>query len=348
MSAAAAAASDCQALPAWGSYVGVLMGVAGSVGINVGQNMQAAAIRLLPEEKKMSPWSSRGWIVGFLMFVCFSLVNFAAFALAPASVLTPIESIQFVTNVAYSRIVNKCRISCRMLLGVALALGGTVLAVIFGASTSGSCHTLDELEAFWARPAWLVYLVVTVIVAAAAQLTHVVYTRRLKAYTAYMAAHQGSSGGSRVINSTRVAEMKAVEATPATPPPSPPPSVQSESKHQAAGDGAASFISITASNLEASPSPPNRSPPWPPPHHHVVLPLSFTISSASIFGANVIVHSKALSELLAIALQVPNGDWGRTDACCVHASLRLASPRLASLRLATRVPLRYHSVTPAR
>ncbi len=74
------------------------MGVFGSIGINVGQNMQAGGIAKLPDEDKMKPHKSRMWIQGMIVFVSFSMLNFAALALAPASILTPLESIQFVTS----------------------------------------------------------------------------------------------------------------------------------------------------------------------------------------------------------------------------------------------------------
>lgn len=91
----------CNALPEWGGAVGVVMGVFGSIGINVGQNLQAAGIQKLPEESRHKPQKSRQWRLGLGIFITFSMLNFAALALAPASVLTPLESIQFVTNVVY-------------------------------------------------------------------------------------------------------------------------------------------------------------------------------------------------------------------------------------------------------
>ena len=114
--------------------VGILLGTFASIGINIGQNMQADGIQTLPEEDQMKPWKSRVWIIGNAIFISCSIVNFAALGQAPASVLVPLESIQFVTNVAYSRIVKKAVIPPKMMLGVALAMCGTVLTVVFGAA----------------------------------------------------------------------------------------------------------------------------------------------------------------------------------------------------------------------
>ena len=42
----------CSELPSFGIYVGVVMGVFGSIGINIGQNMQASGLQKLPVEKR--------------------------------------------------------------------------------------------------------------------------------------------------------------------------------------------------------------------------------------------------------------------------------------------------------
>ena len=44
------------------------MGVFGSLGINVGQNMQANGIERLPAEKRAKPFQSKLWRVGLVVF----------------------------------------------------------------------------------------------------------------------------------------------------------------------------------------------------------------------------------------------------------------------------------------
>ena len=80
-----------------GFVVGVLMGVVGSIGINVGQNLQASGITSLSLDGRSRPWRSTQWTIGTSVFILFSLINFAALALAPASILTSLESIQYVS-----------------------------------------------------------------------------------------------------------------------------------------------------------------------------------------------------------------------------------------------------------
>lgn len=210
-----AMADGCQTLPAWGMPlrleramrpsrgcahashatprstrvstgfgVGVFMGVIGSIGINVGQNIQAQAIHQLAAGMKgdalPKPWKSRLWWIGQLVFIAFALINFSALALAPASILTPLESLQFVTNVFYNRIVNKAHITLKMAGAVALASVGIVLIVVFGAS-SGGCRGIPQLVAFWTRWLWWLYLMLTAGIAATAFMTHRIYWRRRKA-----------------------------------------------------------------------------------------------------------------------------------------------------------------------
>ena len=172
-------ASTCKDLPAWGFGVGIGMSVAGSIGINIGQNLQAAGISHLPEAERSQPFKSARWRFGMSLFIGFSILNFAALALAPSSVLTPIESIQFVTNIFYNKFVNKSVIRPRMVWGVCFALLGTILSVVFGAQ-GGACSSIEELEGFWRQPAWLTYFALSLLLAAAALAVHVRYSRAIK------------------------------------------------------------------------------------------------------------------------------------------------------------------------
>ena len=214
----------CEELPPWGVPLGILMGIAGSVGINVGQNLQAGGLAALPEEQRSNPCRSRIWIVGQAVFIAFSLLNFAALALAPSSVLMPLESIQFITNIVYNRFVNHKLVTRLMLAGVISTLVGTVLSVVFGAPSSG-CRSLADLESFWTgNPLWWLFMGSTLSIAAVAHGVRTAYDRRIKA------------GGT----------------------------------------------------------------PW---GHQLVLPITFTLSSALTGGSQMIAHSKAFSELLAMLLQ---------------------------------------------
>jgi hypothetical protein len=208
--------------------VGIAMGVVGSVLINIGQNLQATALQSSPSVQA-EPCTSRTWRIGMGTFVCGALLNFVAFTFASASVLVPIEAIQFVVNVAYSKYVNRKPVSTRMLCGVSLTILGTLLCVIFG-STDTRCFTLTELESLWSQPFWWVWLICSLSAALGAYAVHRAHSRAL-----------------------------------------------------AAGH--------------------------PKPNHEVVLPVTYALSSALLGGANMIVHSKAVAELVELQVQGVANIW---------------------------------------
>ena len=168
----------CEGLPSWGLGMGVAMGIAGSIGINIGQNVQAMGIKSLGPTEYTSPWRSRQWRIGLFIFIAFALINFGALAFAPASILVPIESLQFVTNVAWNSVVNKIRVGLRMQLGVLLALVGTSLSVVFGAPSI--CHSPAQMKEYWASTAWWLFLAITLSCATCCFMMHRFYRRRWK------------------------------------------------------------------------------------------------------------------------------------------------------------------------
>jgi hypothetical protein len=97
---------DGSELGATGIVIGIIMGLCSSVLINTGQNLQANGLTATPEAKD-NPCQSKTWRLGLLVFIIGSFGNFAAFTFAPASVLVPLEAVQFVTNVVFNKCINK-------------------------------------------------------------------------------------------------------------------------------------------------------------------------------------------------------------------------------------------------
>lgn len=116
------------------------------------------------------PYKNRLWVMGLCMFIGFSLLNFAALSLAPASILLPLEAIQFVSNVCYAAIVHQKPVPWLMRSGVVLALLGTFCTVMFGSKES-SCYSMQRFEDAWTSSwSWWVYLGASIGVAALAGL----------------------------------------------------------------------------------------------------------------------------------------------------------------------------------
>ena len=61
---------------------------------------------------------SKLWAIGCSLFITSSIVNFLALTLAPASILVPLEAVQFICNVAFGKFVRKLIIPWRMYGGV--------------------------------------------------------------------------------------------------------------------------------------------------------------------------------------------------------------------------------------
>ena len=164
-------------LQTYSFFTGVMLSILGSVFINLGQNLQAKGLHLLGELSK--PWRSKMWSIGLTIFTTGAMINFAAFAFAPASVCVALETTQYVTNVLFNKFVNKVQISCRMYLGVALALAGTVIAVVMGPQGVFT-FTVNELSGRWTTPLWWVYVVAGGGVCVTSFLVHKSYRRRVR------------------------------------------------------------------------------------------------------------------------------------------------------------------------
>ena len=195
--------------------IGIAIGLLSSCAINLGQNLQAMGAK---EAGDSHPCSSTQWVVGLSTFIAGSIGNMIAMAFASATILVPLESTQFVTNIIFSKVVHKADTTWRQWMGTWIAVAGTVLTCVFGPNDA-RCFTLGTLEGFWTSPVWIAYVIGTV---SASALSWVAYFR------------------------------------------------------------------LRASDLASSDTA----------VAHVGLPALFAVASALIGGAQMIVHSKALAELI--------------------------------------------------
>lgn len=69
--------------------LGIALGCVGSISINIGNNLQSRGL------DELNP-SQSTWLLGTVIFFVASIIQFVAFAFAPASVVAPLESLQFV------------------------------------------------------------------------------------------------------------------------------------------------------------------------------------------------------------------------------------------------------------
>lgn len=135
--------------------IGFAMHIGGSIGINVGQNLQSLGVYNLGKDGD-KPCQSQTWVFGLVLFLVSGVITFAALAFAPASILLPLESVQFVVNIAFNRLVRRREITSAMYLGTFMVVGGIALFVIFGPNPD-SCVNEEELRDFWGHADWIVW-----------------------------------------------------------------------------------------------------------------------------------------------------------------------------------------------
>jgi len=188
--------------------LGISLGVLGSIAINTGNNLQCLGMNQLEEkganqraldnlndegeekesdcenglndkgeiddcdQEPVDACQSPIWIIGTVIFVTGSLLNFAAFAFAPQSILASLEGIQFVTNVAFGKCVQGKKISQSMYTGTVVTIIGVVLTVL-SASVVGTLEAgFTDLLKLWMELGWLLYLFFTVCLGVILQGTH--------------------------------------------------------------------------------------------------------------------------------------------------------------------------------
>lgn len=155
-------------------WIGVIAGLAGSVAINTGNNLQSLGMQQLelemieeahlagktemPTAAEINPNQSKTWVMGTGIFITGSLLNFASYSLAPQSLLASLESVQFVTNVLFGKFMLGKEITDRMYLGTGLTVSGTVLAILFSSKQAATLNGVHDLIMLWANPAWIAYI----------------------------------------------------------------------------------------------------------------------------------------------------------------------------------------------
>ena len=124
----------------------------------------------------MSPLSSKTWVVGTIIFVTGSLLNFASYAFAAQSMLASLESIQFVTNLLFGRFMLGATVTKAMFLGTCLTVVGTVVAVQFSSKSTLELNT-EQIKNLYLNPAYIVYLCLMVAMLVALHLLYRVFEK---------------------------------------------------------------------------------------------------------------------------------------------------------------------------
>jgi hypothetical protein len=119
------------------------------------------------------PSLSMTYVIGTIIFVSGSLLNFASYAFAAQSMLASLESVQFVTNLLFGKFMLGAHVNQTMLAGTFLTVGGTVMAVQFSSKETLDLDT-EDIKKLYANPAYLCYLF---IIALMLVILHFVYQK---------------------------------------------------------------------------------------------------------------------------------------------------------------------------
>lgn len=156
--------------------VGVVLVLAGSISQNLGNNLASLAYSAKDDEEvdgkdkknesrsdsevdkdgeddskedeEMTFWEKNLWAVGTATFVGGSLMTFVAFGFAAQSLLASLESVQFVSNVIFAKLVHKEDITYTMMFATLGIVCGNTLVVLF--STHGATkYSGEDIFGIW-------------------------------------------------------------------------------------------------------------------------------------------------------------------------------------------------------
>lgn len=126
----------------------------------MGTNVMKLAINrrlLLPPDERPRLSRLPLWTGGFAMFALGTAMSFGAFKFAAQSLLSGLGSVQFLSQVFFSRFILHEKIERYAYFGVALIITGCVFIVIFGAHGTKN-YRPEELAALYGRSEYVCYL----------------------------------------------------------------------------------------------------------------------------------------------------------------------------------------------
>jgi len=149
-------------LPSWA--LGVIICVIGSTASNVGWTIQKYSHmqnQAMPQHMQKIYYKQKLWMIGFIIYAIGNLGDFVALAFAAQSLVAPLGSVVLVVNAIMSPCILKEKITGRDIQAIMLILVGDVLIVLY-ASHEETSYSLAELITFFGRPAFLVFLAITI------------------------------------------------------------------------------------------------------------------------------------------------------------------------------------------
>ncbi|CCI47841.1 hypothetical protein ABG067_006643 [Albugo candida] len=151
---------------AWvlGFSIAIIFSFLASVGINL-QKKALKQNELSANEHEQDPlpvYRLPLWIVGFVLIVAGSILDFVAFGLAPQSLLAPLAALTLVWNMMLAPCFNKEKLECKDIVATLVIFAGATLAVVFASHTTPS-YTLTMLLTLYENVLTCVYFAFVIV-----------------------------------------------------------------------------------------------------------------------------------------------------------------------------------------
>ena len=122
-------------------------------------------------KKEQSFFFKNLWGIGTVTFVVSSVMTFVAFGFAAQSLLASLESVQFISNIAFAKLVHKEEITYTMIISTLLIVGGNALVVVFSGHNSLVLNGAEVFALYAENGAFHIYLAIAGSMCAAAEYT---------------------------------------------------------------------------------------------------------------------------------------------------------------------------------
>ena len=144
--------------------IGVFLALSGNVLISVSLNTQKYAHNQneLRGAAKLSYLKLKLWWVGMILMAIGETGNFLAYAYAPATIVAPLGAVSVVSNCFLAHFFLKEHIGTRNILGVCLAILGSVIIVSYAPSSDRQL-TMDVLVQYMTETSFLVMVTLIVL-----------------------------------------------------------------------------------------------------------------------------------------------------------------------------------------
>ncbi|KAI6047632.1 hypothetical protein EDC04DRAFT_2619307 [Pisolithus marmoratus] len=138
-----------------GIFIGLMASFIQSGGLAI-QRRSHVLNSQLPESAQKAEYRRPLWLLGFVVFITSNILgSFVQIASLPVVILAPLGAVSLLWNALFARLLLRPP----LILGTALIGGGAALIAVYGIMPEAT-RSLDELIAFFVRPAFLVWFCV--------------------------------------------------------------------------------------------------------------------------------------------------------------------------------------------